>query len=177
MQWGRSYAFSEGFDLSMTANSHGLSTAWLKVPAGVANTTGDVDIVEPDDWTLVRSLAHYAFYIPGLSTGAVGVAGFGVIVWEGVDDTQPNPLEVPWPSIDGDADWIGRWIQPLALGPGSSAYISQAGASQLSVESKAQRKLSARQGILLVVDGFLVAGTGTVAAGWYFDYRALFKLP
>jgi len=173
--WGGSRWATAGFVTGPGPASHYVTCQWVKVPAGVPNSqTGDL---EPMDWTLVRSRFDYSYNIAATSSGFFMYSTAGLLVWEGIDDNPPNPLDVPWPSEDSSADWIWYYNNSVLAPASTQVTGNNAYGPESLVESKAQRKLSSRQGLLLVVDIFQVAGTGTPNIGWVYNSRHLFKLP
>lgn len=139
----------------------------------------------PDDWTLVRSLHHFDWWVDagGGESFQLFVAA-GVLAWDWPDasDVDRIPQVVPDGTVpfDGDRDWIWKWVWPLTardLTIGSAFPVYSSDGNNLLVESKAQRKLSAGTGLLLVVQLFQPAELGAVNFGWQYAGRYGFKLP
>jgi len=153
-------------------------TAWLRVPADAVDTT--TGFATPTDWTLIRSIPSAAIF--GSAAGTTDFnffMGAGVIVWEGMSDNPPTILDVPNPVFNGSADWVWRWVAPFAGNyAAGSGFFGQSQGSDIYNQSRAQRKLSSRQGLLLVIGIDNTLGLAQVNdLDWTFDYHAAFKLP
>jgi hypothetical protein len=165
---------------TITPGTSLLDTYWYKIPAGVPkDIAGGVDL-EPEDMTLVRTLPNIQVHMQQDTAGPVMAhVAAGLIVWEGISQDDPSVLTVPFPVEDGDADWI--WHFASVGGNAVSAatsFLADNGQNSFDRQSKAQRKLSARQGILFVVEVSNVLGEHNLSSFvWSFYGRSLFKLP
>jgi len=153
---------------------------WARPPANSLDTTMTTpQRVEPDA-TLTRTICYV-----GVNTNNGGAQvtrpfnlGFGIIAWEGITD---DPLDLapllPHPILDAGQDWIYRYVFPQVQD--NTAYMTNAVAGELALESKAQRKLSGGVGLLFCFGYAEITGAGpgssviTIAA----DARFLLKLP
>jgi len=181
MQWGRGDLVSS-VPGTVTVGDTLPATFWYKVPAGVPKAiTGGVDL-EPEDWTLVRSILSFqASFVPTTAGAVFAEVGAGLIVWEGTSEEDPNPLEVPLPIGDGDADWLWHFAavaaQP-ATGSGAPVFLVDNHENSFDVQSRAMRKLSARQGLLFVCELSNFFGEQDLGQFLFgFFGRSLFKLP
>lgn len=182
LDWGR--AFGTEFGTSVPVDQTAILAAWLKCPAEVL--TPGTDNKEPEDMTLVRGRLRYSYHIvsdAGVTIGNAmrGRIAWGALVWEGIDCDDPDPLTVPAPDTEGNADWIHHqfYMFEVKNQVGSTLFPSFFPSSEgyeLQEWSKSQRKLSSMQGILLVT---LIENQGSVPLAWdqQWFYRALFKLP
>jgi len=164
----------------VTSGNSLIYTQWVKLPADIAIPT--LGGREPVDYTLTRSYIRF--------TGAIGAGpteflvnvyiAAGLIVWDGLNADPPDVLSVQPPiSNDDDADWIWKWVWPVTIldngGNLTGAYTLEPGLES-GAWSRAQRKLSAHQGLLLVVQ---CRNEGEIDVGfnWTYYSRHLFKLP
>jgi len=154
-----------------------VTLGWMRPPAGVANTSLNPQAYVPTDWTLTRSriIVGWSSSNEGAQIVEPWLFTFGLIVWEGISDDPneiPNP---PDPTIDLDADWIWRYVATPQVhnSAGSSNQYHPDG-----YQSKAQRKLGAKEGLLLA---FAFTPTpasnspGTLTIGVSFDARFLMR--
>lgn len=150
---------------------------WIKVPADVDNTLAGQQ--EPEDWTLTRSLLNYEISCHTTSDNFFHFfLAAGILVWTGRDDAPPNPLTVPYPVFDGDADWVWTGIHAAGLHSGPAIFIAPDTISDLTIQSRAMRKLSSKQGLLLVIGADNSLGeTGITDVTWSWNSRHHFKLP
>jgi len=156
---------------------------WIKVPSGaVNNSTTGLD-KEDEDWTLTRLLPSFGMNV------VIGSAGFqnfgfavGIMVWEQTNDASPpvvGPSAVPFPTANGDADWIWTdygWVAGSFTG--ATSQFAQPNSSDILNQSRAMRKLSANQGLIYVigVDNSL-GDSGLFNFSYQIFARAHFKLP
>jgi hypothetical protein len=160
-----------------------LGSHWAQPPAGV--TVPGTDNVQPDDYTLVKTLNAISMSVipAAASTGqAIFTLTAGLIVWEGITgaDLDLDPLTLPFPTVEGDADWIWTVYFPFA-GPvqNVAAYETDQPGFMEALHTRSQRKLSSRQGILLVagIDNSPQSDVTLVDFTVEWQSRALFKLP
>ena len=156
---------------------------WVKVPAGaVNNSTTGLD-KEPEDWTLTRLLPSF-----GMSVNLGGLANYnfmfavGVLVWEQTNDAPPaivGPQAVPFPTANGDADWIWSDYGHVSYtAPGALSQQAIPNSSDILNQSRAMRKLSANQGLAVVIGIDNSFGpTNVTNFSYSFYVRAHFKLP
>lgn len=183
LEWGRTFAGGP-VDGTVTAGTELPFAYWAKVPAGVLNTRVLPDgAPEPEDWTLVRSI-HALDMVCVVADPSVTMFNMsaGVLVWNGIDDSLPAVGTYPSPTVQGDFDWVWRISAVGAKQVASANTVfnaSTSGASELLIQSRAQRKLSAGAGLLFVVELSNQLGSGSSINGFAFNYdmRALFKLP
>jgi len=189
-------AWAQGFgyvcpNVSATWNSgsgcddlHVVTAWWYTVPAGGFDSR--LGSFQPDDLTLLRTLVGYAssVRIAGASNDSLITHGFGLVRWDGRDETPPSILDVPFPTTEGNFDWIVRIAQPdcfTASAAVANVYAEFFPRVTRDAESKAKRKLSTGAGLLAVADTWLqhyTAGgiqTASVQQSW--NIRTLFKLP
>lgn len=156
-----------------------LSSFWLAFPA---DTFGEVDgannqIEQEEDNTLVRLLATVAISFDTDSTasfpGGAMFAGAGIIRWTQNTQDIPNPLEIPNPIVDSDADWLWQWNQGrdlTGLTAGTRTTLTNFVSATDWQGTRAKRKLGSKQGLLFVacVDNSfgLVSISGFSYAAW-----------
>lgn len=161
-----------------------LDARWIRFPANTFGETAGVDdqIEAPQDYTLIRMLNYIQFVFKNVNAGNTGAAfaAAGVLAWEQNTQDDVNPLEVPIPTFGGDADWIWTFYRPVPLvGAGAGSFLVANNFTGLdSVESRARRKLSSRQGLLLVTAIDNTFGTDTLNTMTYgYLSRGLFLEP
>lgn len=185
--WGSSQ-WTNSITAAIPSGSSLFEPAWVKFPADTLGTSAfDNQILEPEDYTLVRMIPTVCIATEPLSGPATVVCSFaaGVIAWDGNNQDDPAPGTYPWPTVNGDADWIWRWVSPftnvLATGtlqPFGAFAQNLQGAGITYTESRAQRKLSSRTGLLLVIGiDNLFGVTNLLGLSYVFDTRLCFKLP
>lgn len=160
-----------------------LGTHWAQPPAGTLLPGTDNEI--PNDLTLVKTLNSFAASVipAAASTGqAIFTLCAGLIVWEGIsgDDADIDPLQTPFPTTEGEADWLWTQYHPFAGPVENTAFWTTEAPGFVEVAwSRAQRKLSSRQGILFVmgVDNAPQSDVTLVSLTTEWQSRALFKLP
>lgn len=134
-----------------------LSSYWIAFPADtfgeVAGVNDQIEVEE--DNTIVRLMTTVAVGFRNTDAGSQGAvfAGAGIIRWEQNTQDVANPLEIPNPIIDSDADWLWQWNQArnLAAVPAATNTVLTNYVSSENWEvSKAKRKLTSKQGLLFV---------------------------
>lgn len=155
---------------------------WLRAPAGVLDTSFTPSRLVEEDHTLTKMRINCNFDIRFPVVGYYDIQlAIGVITWDGRNDTDPPFTECPFPTTEAGFDWTYIWRNcysgnSIAVGQ-QLLYQNQFGAESL-ISSKAQRKLSAGTGILLVVDIINYAGSaGAVNWAAGMQARGLFRLP
>jgi len=179
-EWGRAFGSGE-LAANVPAGTVLYKAFWVKVPAGVENTSTPGNDLEPEDWTLTRTLVQIGMSAQANTTGFVfGFFSAGLIRWQGIDDTPPIPTQIPFPVCDGDADWIWTWTAPDALLLGGTDLIEKGNDGQDTyTKSSPQRKLSSRDGLLFVVGFDNSDPSSNTIDGLAFaaNFRFGFKLP
>lgn len=135
-----------------------LSSQWVAFPADTfGNVPGANDQIEQEeDNTIVRGFnwASVAFVPSQVASQGVVFMGVGMLMWESNDQAVPNPLTLPNPIIDADADWLWLWTagQQMVGIPAGQQIVRSSLDSGLEphFQSKAQRKLSSKKGLLMV---------------------------
>jgi len=178
LEWGRG-SIAANAPGNITSGTTLLSAFWYKVPAGVVNNSTPGLDLEPEDWTLVRTMPSIQACVSAGAGISVPILAAGLIVWEGIDDTVPSVLLVPEPVLDGDADWIWHWSRVGCQQVSSTTqFLADNADNSLDKQSRAQRKLSSRQGILLVVECSNINGVNNLSDfAFNFYGRSLYKLP
>jgi len=177
--WGRAYG---DFGGTLSASSTTFAADWLVIPADTVDSGSG--ILQAPDQTLVRSSLKASPYVAAPSNAVNDVVDFeiawGTIAFEAKDDTPPGS-EVMLPIEDGYADWISHnWVRGRSINSTGATITLQflpfAAGYELVEWSRAQRKLSANTGVLIVVE---LNNNGTIAFNYDFDFfwRGLFKLP
>jgi len=169
----------------VAAQSQSVFAEWIRWPADVCVPEchdEEFDGIQPEDWTLVRT--RFTSRLHMVHTGASDFdflsAGVGIIDWTWNSFLVPGVPETPLPIDGAYLDWIINVYHPFStVATGLGGVVSETGAiSPDGVgESRAQRKLSAGKGLLLVVQ--VVNDHLTSGANYNFDslWRGLFKLP
>lgn len=134
-----------------------LASYWIAFPA---DTFGDVtgvndQIEQEEDNTIVRLMTSTQVSFENTVQGTMGVAfaGAGIIRWESNTQDVPNPLTIPNPVIDSDADWLWQWVQGRQLlgVPVNTVTTLTNFVSPDSLQgSRSKRKLTSKQGLLFV---------------------------
>lgn len=134
-----------------------LASYWIAFPA---DTFGEDDginnqIEQEEDNTIVRLLTSVSVSfepVVQMSNGVV-FGGAGIIRWESNTQDRPNPLTIPNPIIDSDADWLWQWNQGsdmTSVPANTPRVLTNFVSSQNFSESRAKRKLTSKQGLLFV---------------------------
>lgn len=139
-----------------------LASQWVAPPA---DTFGQVpgandQIEQEEDNTVVRLMASTVIsvstsgVVAPATPGGVVFFGAGILVWEQNTQDIPNPLEIPNPIVDADADWLWQWNTPIDLsGLGNNALLVRTNtisSTDVQMSSRAKRKLSSKRGLLYV---------------------------
>jgi len=134
-----------------------LASYWIAFPA---DTFGEVagandQIEQEEDNTIVRLMTSVMVSFTNNAVGGNGAvfAGAGIIRWEQNTQDVPNPLEIPNPIIDADADWLWQWSQGKMLQglPANTTTVLTNFVSPDSLQgSRAKRKLTSKQGLLFI---------------------------
>jgi len=122
--------------------------------------------------------------------GSVSQGAVGLIKWQGVptprsiaegegDDSSfaggeageaATPSVIPSPTLDGELDWIFRFVAPFPVGFGAGALASTVGSSERFQESSAMRRLGNDSGLLWVYENWTVSNMN-----YAWDVRCLIK--
>ncbi len=97
--------------------------------------------------------------------GNTSILAAGIIAWNYLDDSVPNPC--PGPLTECDADWMWWWAAPDVAGP---VIVSANGGADTNILSKARRRLGNDQSLLLVAQTL-----GPVDHNFHIHARALIK--
>jgi len=182
-RWGGAWVASDFTDFSgfATENDTIVTNFWARFPAGILSPD-DENRVE-DDFTLVRTLLAVESRVDLVSSppSAQINMGVGLLTWDNVDDTTPDPTTVPNPTTNPDADWIARWVQPTTfLGLTGESRVQGTGFDGKARDFRSKRKLSRFTGLMLVWSITLLAtASGNPLARWKtgIDARFLFLEP
>lgn len=186
LDWQRTYVLDI---LDGIPDSETMDTWWIREPADRPidefDQGFDTSVIQ-EDLTLVRTRPWFkGSYISRDDAGVpqLGAVTAGIIVWEGTDaNTQgPDFAAVPSPLYDGGADWIWHWSQGgVTPGLTNNDFLTN-GDSSFAPESysdvRAMRKLSANQGLALIVSIVNFHPTVYSKLAFAFFCRTLFKLP
>jgi len=163
-----------------------IDSQWVAFPADTFGEVSGVNdqIEQEEDNTIVRSLNWGAIsFVPSASASAgVTFHGMGLIRWENNTQDSPNPLRIPNPVIDADADWLWLWTggtQMVGVSGGQQQVRTslELGLDHL-FQSKASRKLTSKQGLLMIACVDNSFGTVTLSRfEWSFLSRFLVLLP
>jgi len=126
---------------------------WARIPAGVVDPVTGFPV--PDDHTLLRTLGYSQFaYAAAQAERFSALWSFGLIAWDRIDSTVPPAAELPRPATEANWDWLFRQVIPLSFVAAAANVTSfnAPGATTLTLQSKARRKLSAGTGILAVCE-------------------------
>jgi len=177
LTWGDSFWGSTAFGVN-PGNSL-VYTNWIKVPAGVASSGNPLDWHEPVDQTLVRSYNRFGWAVFGGANPIVAIVAAGIIVVEWQDGTTlPALAGVPFPvDTADDADWVWKEVFPVTLPAAGNTASAALNGDTMAYWSRAQRKLSARSGLLLVTQCLNNLTGATIQFAWNFYGRYLFKEP
>jgi len=151
---------------------------WLRVPAGELDTLApDQPQIVQEDCTLVRTRAFISW---NSNNGALQVNrpwefAFGIIAWDGTNETAPIASNCPNPAGDLDNDWLFRSVstnmqENIFEGTNSGSDVD-------AYQSRAMRKLSHGTGLLGVVGMTEFTGAALLNVSWFVDVRFLLKLP
>jgi len=184
LEWQRFYVADNGLGPLAAGSIAGVAW-WVRPPAGRCAEQCGTDAKVEEDWTLVRTIWDVKM-IAQSSFGASGQGNMfrfaaGMLIWKGIDDTQPSFADVPDPGEEADADWVvwsAGWTPNLGLGASTYNIQSNLTALDSTANSRAQRKLSADDGLLFVASmrnenqnaAAITWGYGAIA-------RNLYKLP
>jgi len=150
----------EGAAVSISLLGPGLMAAGYILPPSIVRT-------RYTDPTLMATRIFLQCQNGAQTAGVWGELGFGLIAWTDVNDTAPAPGDIPSPLTNLDADWIWRYVQPIAPG----AALDNNGQFLDSVHmSKAKRRLGNDKGLLMVFHNFAASN-----AAFYADARCLIK--
>jgi len=144
---------------------------WIKPPAGTEDTIQSVGKWEPENDTLVRTVIRFGFSIANATASFLAIAHFGVIAWNGNSDTDTADFPSP---INVGHEWVLR-NEVIVASPDAAVDHTMVGfPSDSMLESKAQRKLPERTGLLAVVQVERLAGAYDYFNG-AFDIRTWYK--
>lgn len=179
--WGYSRWGVTNANPSLTVDGQvGVWLQWLKVPAKAVNTYAPVDILEPEDWTLLRSLFFAnARIFPRVATNnsSAYLLEMGAMVWEWHDDSFPAAADVPTLASAPDTYWYTSLTAYFNTGSQPSQYYDMnMTITPNTIESRARRKCSAYQGLLLCVNLTRIVGesSGLLNISWNVQNKMLF---
>lgn len=159
-----------------------LASYWIAFPADTFGLVAGANnqIEQEEDNTVVRllSTAMVQFRNPAAGNGAV-FGGAGIIRWASNTQAIPNPLEIPNPVIDADADWLwtfsqGRQLDGVPAGTFTTLTNFVSPDSWSSTRSK--RKLSSKQGLLFIACVDNSFGTTSLDSMAYFNWTRFLVL-
>jgi len=185
LQWQKFYASDCGI-LTPPDTIVGIPL-WIRPPSGrpaVGPTVG-VDYKVEDDWTHVRTIISGSVGITHAVVEGqciVYAVAAGIIEWDGLDDTLPAFADVPDPNTEGDFDWLWWsqiWRSRIAVANGTlDLQFELENPQEARFMTRAQRKLSAGNGLLFVLSAWNLGFTATSGAmGYGVGTRNLYKLP
>jgi len=182
VQWENGASFLP-YDSLLIPTVAGTSTyvaAWFRVPAATFDTVNDREV--PVDWTLIREINECSFTAYNNAGGGASMSflfGAGVIAWDGVNDTPPDPLATPLPVQQGGLDWLWHWVNPWQslVTSGGQVIGQNLDAPEGMVFGKSQRKLSAGTGLLFVAEMYATEDSMNGYWGYSHHGRYAFKLP
>lgn len=188
LEWQFGYGTTAG---SVELLHNTLVCHWVVWPVATldqSRQTYDADVVvNPTDLTLVRSLNYGYYWIQDpvstseSNTDAVVTLTFGLIKFSYADPSLVDSIvldageSVPGPATDPTADWI--WRNQAAAASFGSVSQQMGVADITTAQSRAQRKLSAGEGIMQVLE-FNIWGANFGDARnvhYYFESRCLLK--
>jgi len=181
VQWLGGAAWTEGLDqpIPVIGTSSAALTAWVRVPAAAYDNFNQREVEV--DWTVIREINVGTFTAITTAPVLIDVTfGMGVLAWDQITDTPPSILDVPLPVQASGYDWLWWWVRPykvLNAGTGTQVTFSSLDAPEGFSFTKAQRKLSAGTGLLLVVECFSNAPTNLGTWGFTHCSRYAYKLP
>jgi len=151
LTWGDSWWDNNGINIS--AGASGITANWVKIPAGLTESGAQDAFHEPEDQTLVRSYNRHGWSLYPTGSELSCLVGAGTIVWDDVD-TAIDAVSIPLPisTLVPDSDWIWKEVFPVRIqntGAGGFSF-SQLQGGDVAYWSRAQRKLSAKSGILVI---------------------------
>jgi len=179
MDWLYANFTSSGI-VTAPALVHTVASAWVVPPGNAVDNLALVPMTTPVDRTLTRSRHRFGASMRSLDSSIRfdnSQLFAGVLRWNDIDDTSPTILETPWPS-QGQFDWVWHQVfhvTSIVPAAGIQIYDNGDGPGDF-VDSRAQRKLSSGEGLLLVVD-FLNNDNAAKHFTWNYYGRFLMKLP
>jgi len=164
------------YDVPSVEGSSTVIAAWVRVPAGAFDTVNDREVEV--DWTLIREINTGMISVRNDASGNLGyIAAMGVLAWDGISDSPPSALDVPFPVQNPGYDWIWWWqFHEHTILPAGGQSASTPGTDGL-IFTKSQRKLSAGTGLLLVVEVFATISGNAAHWGVSQGSRYTYKLP
>jgi hypothetical protein len=151
----QSNSFQENVPGNILGGSSLLASQWLAPPADTFGEDPSTNQIEQEeDNTLVRLFVAATISGTSLASGpGVAFFGAGIIVWEANDQFVPNPLTLPHPVLDADADWVWNWTQALqAVGPLPQTASNVVSPAESQYQVKSKRKLSSKKGLLFIAE-------------------------
>lgn len=154
-----------------------LASYWIAFPADtfgqVAGANNQIEVEE--DNTIVRLMTSlYVTFTNVTQVGASSVqVGAGIIRWAQNTQDIPNPLEIPNPVIDSDADWLYQWQQGRAMSgvpAGTVTSLTNFVSPDSLQGAKSKRKLSSKQGLLFIACVDNSFGLSDLNAMSYFNW-------
>lgn len=170
-----------------------VATGWAAFPAGQYDFSFTPPAFQPEDLTLIRTLAWPSFAVQPTNPSGAGTSysfWFGVLSWDAQDgNVYQNAVishtgvgSVPDPASNTSADWLLKYGGSFTATQftGQQGGISDTGIDH--IESRAQRKLSHDTGILIIAgwnydDPAIQDNGDTITAVFNIKLRQAFKLP
>lgn len=189
MHWETGSQWSE---VEADVSNATINISWAKWPSATIDDSSDVvpfDYLTQKDETLIRTHFSGFCYVdaPSLEARTV-VLGFGLVAWDSVNPENEHKQNYPaglYPSpiSDGALDWVHRKIVSGkvegAVGFSTDLVATSMDMSDLSLQSRAMRKLPPGTGLLMCLELQMprdsIETTGTLT--YWFEYRMLFKDP
>jgi len=177
LTWGDSFWGATTFGVA--AGNSLIYEQWIKTPAGVAASGNTLDWHEPIDQTLVRSYNRFGWAVQPSTAKINAIVAAGIIVMEWQDGLTVPPLAgTPFPvDLADDADWVWKEVFPVVLPAVGNTAAAALNGGDMAYWSRAQRKLSSRAGLLLVVQCLNNLTGNSIDFEWNFYGRYLFKEP
>jgi len=170
---------------TITPGTSLLASYWIAFPADTFGDQAGVNdqIEQEEDNTIVRLLTTVLMSATLSGTGGQGSTffGAGIIRWESQLQAVPNPLTLPHPVLDSDADWLWTWQQgfnQLSI-PANTVVTRSNLVSPDSLQgARAKRKLTSRQGLLFIAEIDNTFGANDLTSMTYANWtRFLVLLP
>jgi len=161
-------------------NDGDVLATWARVPATSVDTANNSGIpyVIPADFTLIRSRVLYTFFSTNNTTqaNATSNVAVGLIEWDGLTDDTLDIGTMPHPYYDQEEDWV--FLSQSMQQQQNIILQGNGGADVDGYQSKAMRKLSAGNGLLLIFGWADPLGiNGGLRFNGNIDVRMLFKGP
>jgi len=171
VEWGGAWFYGSNLGLSPFLVDADVASVWVRWPTGSADPLNDGFINEED--TLIRIVTNWNVNSDNGGAQALDPnnAYFGLIAWDAIDPIQYDGVitqgVVPHPA-NHSYDWVYRWNAPGLFQ--NTAGLITSGASDLTISSKAMRKMPPGRG-LLAVFGVIDELGATNFWSWSWDVR------